>query len=78
MGSSRPKILKGSADLGVGGVQQDVDALIEIGFQANGLIAIAHGSVYGNLYNVLKFRWDNSYEVPIKHLHLLIRYSTRV
>lgn len=45
--------------------------------KANGLITwLAHGTVYGHLFNGKTFSWDNDYDVqmPIKHLHLLSRY----
>lgn len=45
--------------------------------RSNGLITwLAHGTVYGQLYNGLTFPWDNDFDVqmPIKHLHLLSRY----
>ncbi|AQZ16948.1 MNN4 (YKL201C) and YJR061W [Zygosaccharomyces parabailii] len=45
--------------------------------RANGLLTwVAHGSLYGYLYNAKNFPWDNDYDVqmPIRHLHLLSEY----
>ncbi|EDO18002.1 hypothetical protein Kpol_1054p49 [Vanderwaltozyma polyspora DSM 70294] len=45
--------------------------------KANGIISwLAHGTVYGYLYDGLSFPWDNDYDLqmPIKHLHLLAQY----
>lgn len=45
--------------------------------RANGLLTwVAHGSLYGYLYNGKNFPWDNDYDVqmPIRHLHLLSQY----
>lgn len=45
--------------------------------RANGLLTwVAHGSLYGYLYNGKTFPWDNDYDVqmPIRHLHLLSQY----
>lgn len=45
--------------------------------KSNGLITwLAHGTVYGQIYNGMTFPWDNDFDVqmPISHLHLLSRY----
>lgn len=45
--------------------------------KANGFITwLAHGTMYGHLFNGKNFPWDNDYDVqmPIRHLHLLSRY----
>ncbi|CAI1518415.1 hypothetical protein SEUBUCD646_0J02550 [Saccharomyces eubayanus] len=45
--------------------------------KANGLISwLSHGTLYGYLYNGLKFPWDvdHDLQMPIKHLHYLSQY----
>ena len=45
--------------------------------KANGLISwLSHGTLYGYLYDGLKFPWDGDHDLqmPIKHLHYLSQY----
>ncbi|CAI4043905.1 hypothetical protein SKDZ_10G2610 [Saccharomyces kudriavzevii ZP591] len=45
--------------------------------KANGLISwLSHGTLYGYLYDGLKFPWDvdHDLQMPIKHLHYLSQY----
>ncbi|CAI4045109.1 hypothetical protein SUVZ_10G2480 [Saccharomyces uvarum] len=45
--------------------------------KANGLISwLSHGTLYGYLYNGLKFPWDvdHDLQMPIRHLHYLSQY----
>lgn len=45
--------------------------------KANGLVSwLAHGTLYGYLYNGETFPWDNDFDLqmPIRHLHLLSQH----
>lgn len=45
--------------------------------KAHGLICwLAHGTLYGYVYNGLSFPWDNDFDVqmPIRHLHIMAQH----